>query len=122
MNLQTIYYVAYLTLCAVLIFGLLRVLHISGAVFLKDAIRDNETLASAIAWLLDIGFYLMSFGYVALTYRTWQQFVDYNEVVATVTWKLGGFALLLGTVHLFNVLLLALFRRRTNTPIAQPAA
>lgn len=107
-----IYYCAYLGACALLIAGLGFTFHRAGGVFLKDAFAGNTTLVDAVARLLDIGFYLVSLGYVALTYSTYQPAMDLGWVLRIVSWKIGGLMLLLGAAHLFNLLLLALFRQR----------
>jgi hypothetical protein len=109
------YYASYLGLCAALIFWLGRTLHRAGSVFLGDSFGGNSTLVRAVAHLLDVGFYLVSIGYVGVSYQTfWQQINSYELVAQAVSTKLGGFLLLLGFAHLFNLLLLAIFRRRGN--------
>jgi hypothetical protein len=57
-------YVPYSIACGVLIAGLAIVLHWAGDIFLHDSFRDKPELARAVARLLDIGFYLVSVGYV----------------------------------------------------------
>lgn len=112
------YYAAYLGACAVLIGWLSWTLHRSGAVFLHDAFAGNATLVQAVGHLLDIGFWLVSLGYVALSYRIlWGPINSYWMVAEAVVSKLGGFLLLLGFAHLFNLLLLAIFRRRGAAPM-----
>jgi hypothetical protein len=113
---QTIYYVSYLAICAALIFWLARILNRFGAIFLHDSFGDKQVLIPSIAHLLDIGFYLLSFGYVALSIRVnWQIWPNetLTQVLGFELGEIGGFLLLLGFVHLFNLLLLAIFRRRT---------
>jgi predicted neutral ceramidase superfamily lipid hydrolase len=90
-------------------------------VFLKDAFAGNTTLIDAVARLLDIGFYLVSVGYVALTYSTYLPNMDLSWVLKIVSMKIGGLMLLLGVAHLFNLLLLALFRQRRTTSAAPVA-
>ena len=112
MYLET-YYATYLGLCTALILWLGWTLHRAGSTFLNDAFAGNATLVSAVAHLLDVGFYLVSVGYVAVTYHVyWQQVTSYGEIVQLISTKIGGFLLLLGFAHLFNLLLLAIFRRR----------
>jgi hypothetical protein len=107
------YYTAYLGLCAVLILLLSLTFHNAGSVFLHDAFGGNATLVRAVAHLLDVGFYLVSLGYVGVSYRIlWGPINSYGMVAEAVIGKLGGFLLLLGFAHLFNLLLLALFRKR----------
>jgi hypothetical protein len=110
-NYFVTYYCVYLGACALLIAGLGRTFHRAGRVFLKDAFAGNTTLVDAVARLLDIGFYLVSVGYVALTYSTFLPAMDRNWLLKIVSTKLGGLMLLLGVAHLFNLLLLALFRQ-----------
>lgn len=107
-----IYYWVYLGACALLIAGLGWTFHRAGKVFLKDAFAENTTLVDAVARLLDIGFYLVSVGYVVLTYSTNFPMADRSWLLKIVSMKVGGLMLLLGVAHLFNLLLLALFRQR----------
>ena len=109
------YYASYFGLCAALIFWLGWTLHRAGSVFLSDAFGGNATLVRAVAHLLDVGFYLVSIGFVGVSYQTfWQQINSYEMVAQAVSAKVGGFLLLLGFAHLFNLLLLAIFRRRRS--------
>jgi hypothetical protein len=115
------YYSVYLGACAPLIAGLGWIFHRAGGVFLKDAFAGNTTLVDAVARLLDIGFYLVSVGYVAISYSTEWPIVDYATVAKIAITKIGGLMLLLGAAHLFNLLLLALFRQRRTASIASAA-
>jgi hypothetical protein len=112
-----LYYELYSIACVVLIFGLARILHSAGDLFLHDAFRDKPQMAQAVARLLDIGFYLVSAGYVAITLRSWEPFNTIADVAAVLATKLGIFLLLLGFLHIFNILILAIFRgRREASP------
>lgn len=115
------YYCVYLCACALLIAGLGLTFHRAGQVFLRDAFSGNTMLVDAVARLLDIGFYLVSLGYVALTYSTILPAIDLSWLLKIVSMKIGGLMLLLGVAHLFNLLLLALFRQRRTTGTAHPA-
>jgi hypothetical protein len=115
------YYCVYLGACAVLIVWLGRILHNAGRVFLDDAFAGNATLAHAMARLFDIGFYLVSVGYVALSYSTMWPMNNYDTVAKIAISKVGGLLLLLGVAHLFNLLLLALFRQRRTASVSTVA-
>lgn len=110
---QTIYYITYLGITTALILWLGRILHRAGFVLLEDAFHERPMLVRAIGQLLDIGFYLMSFGYVVAWAADYELLHDPGEVAKMVAGKVGGLLLLLGVVHLFNLLLLALVRRRS---------
>jgi hypothetical protein len=95
-----------------LIFWLGRSLGRAGSTFLPDALAANASLVDAVAHLLDVGFYLASMGYVAITDHTVWQLLDSDWAAAeSAIAKLGGLTLILGFGPLFNLLLLALFRR-----------
>jgi hypothetical protein len=116
------YYAIYLDSCAILIAVLGYIFHRSGAIFLNNAFAGNHTLARAVGRLLDTGFYLLSLGYVALTYHSfWLQIDSYSAAIQSVIGKLGGFMIVLGVVHFFNMLLLALFRQRSGRQYSQGA-
>jgi hypothetical protein len=106
------YYAAYFIICFLLIAALSWILHAAGRIFLNDAFAGNSVLVRTVQRLLDIGFYLVSIGYVALTYSTYVEMDSYDTVVKIVSFKVGGLLLLLGVSHVFNLLLLALFRQR----------
>ncbi len=109
------YYAAYLGLCAVLIVWLSWNFHRSGTVFLHDTFGGNIMLVRAVTHLLDVGFYLVSLGYVAISYRIWEPLNSRWAVAEAAIGRVGGFLLLLGFAHLFNLLLLAIFRKRGMT-------
>jgi hypothetical protein len=111
--LLEIYYSAYLGACALIIALLGFLLHRSGAVLLLEAFGGNRTLARAVTQLLDIGFYLVSLGYVGLSCVLDGAMMDYEVVAKIVVGKTGGLLLLLGVAHVFNMLLLAMFRQRS---------
>jgi hypothetical protein len=115
------YYATYLGISVVLISWLGRILHNAGGVLLDEAFHDKPGLVKAVAHLLDIGFYLMSFGYVTAWAGTYWPMDTYGTVAQIVSGKVGGFLLMLGCVHLFNLFLLALFRRRTFVAAAPSA-
>lgn len=112
------YYSIYPCTCAFLIIALQLILRRAGALFLHDAYSSNPAMAKAICRLLDVGYYLVSIGYVVMTVHTNSYQPTAGELFETISMKLGFFLLLLGSLHVFNLLLLALFRRRIP---AQPA-
>jgi hypothetical protein len=111
----TDYYALYGIACAALVAGLGRTLHWAGDVFLRDAFRERPELVRAVGRLLDIGFYLVCTGYVSATYRSWADFARFADVADVLATKLGILLLLLGFLHVFNILVLAIFRGRQGS-------
>jgi hypothetical protein len=107
-----IYYCVYLVACGFLIALLGRILHGAGRTFLQDSFAGNRGLVRAVGQLLDIGFYLVSLGYVALSYQTNWEIRDLATALKIAIAKLGGLLLLLGVSHVLNLLVLAVLRDR----------
>jgi hypothetical protein len=120
MFLET-YYAVYLGSCAVLIAALGLIFHRSGAVFLNNAFAGNHTLARAVGRLLDLGFYLLSLGYVGLTCVFDSGIYSQAAMGKNIVGKIGGLLLLMGVGHMFNMVLLALFRSRSARQYSQGA-
>ncbi len=118
----TVYYCAYLWSCAALVAGLSWILRRSRTILVRDALAGKAVTAAAIARLLDVGFYLISGGYVALTFQTALPMNDGQQVFDVLIQKLGWFSLVLGAIHLFNLLLLAMFRCNSASAPATPAS
>lgn len=110
---QEIYYFAYFGLCTALVVWLARMLRRSGMLFLQDAFRDRTEVVRAIGRLLDTGLYLISGGYLAITLPNYFPLHGPGQVALAIEGKLGGFLLLLGVIHIVNLLILAIFRQRS---------
>ncbi len=111
------YYAIYPFTCIFLIVALQIVLRRAGSLVLRDSYNSNPAFARAICRLLDIGYYLVCLGYVTMTVHTTDILGTIGQLIETITVKLGFFLLLLGLLHVFNLLLLALFRRPKSAQI-----
>ena len=119
--LLDVYYALYLGSCTVIIATLGIIFHRSGAVFLNNAFAGNHTLARAVGRLLDLGFYMLSLGYVGLSCIPDWDIGDRLTLAKSVVGKTGGLLLVVGIGHTFNMLLLALFRSRSARQYSQGA-
>ena len=65
-----------------------------------------------------VGFYLVNFGYILLALKTTDPLNNLRQVIETESWKIGVVVLLLGVMHIFNILIFAKMRRRgTELPV-----
>jgi hypothetical protein len=82
----------------------------NGRKFLVRTLPDDD-LADTINHLLQVGFYLANVGYIAAVIRIYEPLRGAQSVLEVGLPKLGGVMLILGIVHLFNMLILARLRR-----------
>lgn len=113
-------YAAYLLITIFLVVWVGRALAGNGLVFIRDALRGNEPLAEAVSKLLQIGFYLLNLGFVALAMATGLDHPTPREVMESMAGKLGLILVLLGAIHLANVLVLNRMRNRVTRVRALP--
>ncbi len=111
MNIAVIYF-SYLAISVALTVWVARTLHTNGRVFLVDAFHGNEALADSVNHLLVVGFYLINIGYITLALKTSEPLVTLRQAIELESTKIGVVLLILGTMHIFNILVFAKMRRR----------
>jgi hypothetical protein len=113
MNIAGVYF-SYLAISIALTVWVARTLHRNGRVFLVDAFHGNAELADAVNHLLVVGFYLINAGYITLALKTTQSLATLREVIEVESYKIGVVLLILGVMHMFNILVFARMRRRAT--------
>jgi hypothetical protein len=104
------FYLMYLAISLGITIWVGMTLRRSGRKFLIRSL-DSEDMADTVNQLLQIGFYLANVGYIAAVFRSWDPLNTTEAVLEATIPKLGGVMLILGLVHLFNMLILARMRR-----------
>lgn len=116
MDLRLIEYLAYLAVSLPLTLWVGRALHRNGAPFLAAVMKDR-VVADSVNRLLVIGFYLAGLGGVALLLQVDGSLASPADVVRAVATKTGLVLLLLGGLHLVNLL----FLHRLHRPAERAA-
>ena len=95
-----------------------RTLFRSGRPFLIDAFHGNAAMADSVNNLLIIGFYLVNFGFMLLFLSAGSSPDRGIVVVKDLSWKLGIVVIVLGVMHLINLIVLNGLRNRglNSTP------
>jgi hypothetical protein len=104
-DLRLVEYLAYLTLSVPLTLWVGRALQRNGAPFLTEMLKDGA-VADSVSRLLVIGFYLAGLGGVALLLQVNVVVGSPADVVRAVATRVGLVLLLLGALHMINVLIL----------------
>ncbi|GHG45191.1 MULTISPECIES: hypothetical protein [Amycolatopsis] len=113
-------YALYLLISIPLTVLVARTLSKHGRTFLTEVFADSPGLANAVNQLLVVGFYLVSLGFVTLFLTSSSFVVSARDVFEMLSVKIGTVALVLGVMHLFNVLVFNGIRRRHLAPKPAP--
>jgi len=115
MNIAAVYF-SYLAISIALTIWVARTLHSNGRIFLVDAFHGNEKLADAVNHLLVVGFYLINVGYITLALKTTAALATLRQVIELESYKIGVVLLILGVMHVFNIMIFARMRNRAVRP------
>jgi hypothetical protein len=113
-------YALYLLISIPLTVLVARTLSKHGRTFLVEVFADSPGLANAVNQLLVVGFYLISLGFVTLFLTSHAEVPTAREVFELLSVKVGVVALILGAMHLTNVLVFNGIRRRHLAPAPGP--
>ncbi|WIX89465.1 hypothetical protein [Amycolatopsis sp. DG1A-15b] len=116
MDLIIVAYALYLLLSIPLTVLVARTLSKHGRTFLTEVFADSPGLANAVNQLLVVGFYLVSLGFVTLFLTSSTLELTTRGVFELLSVKIGTVALVLGVMHLLNVLVFNGIRRRHLAP------
>jgi len=116
MDLIIVAYALYLLLSIPLTLLVARTLSKHGRTFLTEVFADSPGLANAVNQLLVVGFYLVSLGFVTLFLTSSTRELTARGVFELLSVKIGTVALVLGVMHLLNVLVFNGIRRRHLAP------
>lgn len=92
-----------------------RALSGSGRAFLLEVFGGNENLATAVDRLLVVGFYLLNLGFVLLAMRNPAEVTSARQAMGLLTVKLAEVLLVLGLLHLVNLMIFARLQRRPGS-------
>lgn len=120
MNWTVTTYLAYLLTAVPITVWVASTLSRNGRVFLSDVFRGEDGLADAVNRLLVVGFYLVNLGFVMLYLRVGGSGVDdLTGLLETLSVKLGVVLLVLGVIHVVNVMVFSTMRRRGRADAAR---
>ena len=113
-------YLCYLAISIALTIWVARTLSKNGRVFLVNSFASDERLADSVNHLLVVGFYLMNIGYVSLALKYGDKAADVQQLLESLSTKVGAVLLILGAMHFFNLYVFSKMRKRALLQGAPP--
>lgn len=110
-------YLAYLAIAIPITVWVAATLSRNGRVFLADVFTGDESLADAVNRLLVVGFYLLNLGFVMLYLRGGSVDDGMTGLLEGLSVKIGVVMLVLGVVHIVNVMVFSSMRRRSRAEV-----
>lgn len=117
MNYTILTYGLYLPITIVLTVWVANTLFKNGRVFLITIFHSDELLADSVNKLLLVGFYLINIGYAVYTLKIQTLVVGYQQLIETLSLKIGLIILILGAMHFFNLFILFNLRRKAQQEV-----
>ncbi len=118
MNYTVTAYVLYLLITTYVVVVVGHLLHKNGRPFLINVFHGNISLAESVNNILLAGYYLVNIGYCVAALRIWAKIDLVRVLIEVLSVKIGTIVLVLGIMHLFNILTLLVAERKyrnTNT-------
>ena len=115
MNYIIITYLLYLVITICLTVWVARTLFKNGDIFLLDIFHGNRELATSVNNLLLVGFYLVNIGYAVYTLQVDHNILNLQELIESLSIKVGLIILILGAMHFFNLYIFFRLRKRAGT-------
>ena len=114
MNYIIVTYLMYLLITISLTVWVARTLFKNGKVFLIDIFHGNKELADSVNNLLLVGFYLINIGYAVYTLQVNYNIKNLQELIESLSLKVGFIILILGAMHFFNLYIFFNLRKRAQ--------
>ena len=112
--MMTVTHLSYLAISVGVTIFVARTLKKHGPVFMSAEGGTPTPLINAKSHLLNVGFYLINFGMIALTLKYGGRAVNAEAAVEILSTKLGGIILAVGLMHFLMMGLLASERNNSR--------
>ncbi len=96
-------YLIYLPVAITLTLIVSRTLFKNARIFMMDIFKGRAEIADATNKLFETGFYLLNMGFALMILRMDLYQNNYQELVETLSYKIGGFSIYLGVMLFLNL-------------------
>ena len=96
-------YTIYLPIAIFLTYYVSRTLFQNGKIYMLDIFKGREEIANATNKLFETGFYLLNLGFALMILTITEYKNDYQTLIETLSYKIGGFSIYLGVMLFVNL-------------------
>jgi hypothetical protein len=96
-------YFIYLPIVLALTFYVSRTLFRNSKIYMLDIFKGREEIAIATNKLFETGFYLLNIGWALMILELQLRKDDYQSLVESLSYKIGGFSIYLGVMLFLNL-------------------
>jgi len=114
MNYNVLTYLLYLFIILYVVIYVGTMLYRNGIHFLVNTFHGDKVLAMALNKFLIAGYYLVNIGYSIIVLKIWQKVESFQNMVEVLSFKAGIIILMLGIMHLFNLLCCVLIGKKKH--------
>ena len=103
MNYNIIAYFIFILLMILIIVYAGNYFYRNGRVFMLGVFKGNESMTDAVNKILLIAYYLFNIGYAFVKLRSWEKLTDVENIISSVSFKMGLLVFVLAITHYFNM-------------------
>ena len=107
-------YAVYLPATLFLTLYVSKTLFKNSKIYMLDIFKGKEVIAEATNKLFETGFYLLNIGFALLIMKITAYENNYQTLIETLSFKIGGFSIYLGLMLFFNLYLFFRGKRKSN--------
>ena len=111
-------YLVYLPIVLAMTILVARVLFKNSKIFMLDIFHGRAEIALATNHLFEIGFYLLNIGAALLILQAYP-IQTYQQMIESLSYKVGGFSIYLGLILFLNLLLFFRGKRKAAQSLQQ---
>lgn len=104
-------YILFLGISSYIIVDVGRRCFNSGKVYLEYLIKDKDFCLTVNRILLGC-YYLLNLGYIAINLSFWKKISNFEELLSTVSLRIGIIVLILCVLHFINMMTLYILRKK----------
>jgi hypothetical protein len=117
MNYNILTYIFYLLITLFVVLYVGSVLYRNGRPFLINTFKGDSSIADALNKVLLAGYYLINTGYTIMVLKIWDKVANLEQMMNVLSVKAGWIILILGIMHIINVILLLIVGRNKKETI-----